>query len=117
MKIKKILSIILLITTAGCSLFTSGKDSYERQFALSEDLQKENEHNHVAGEHPLENIEITSEEINFEKLYDFCNENHFGAVNVCQCQAVQESHMIKIKFATHANGPRKKKKLTGKKDK
>ena len=27
-------------------------------------------------------IEITSEEINFEKLYDFCNENHFGAVNV-----------------------------------
>ena len=77
MKIKKILSIILLITTAGCSLFTSGKDSYERQVALSEDLQKENEHNHVAGEHPLENIEITSED--FEWLvYELSGDKYLG---------------------------------------
>ena len=27
-------------------------------------------------------IEITSEDINFLKLYDFCKENYFGAVNV-----------------------------------
>ncbi len=27
-------------------------------------------------------IEITSDEINFQKLYEFCKENHLGAINV-----------------------------------
>tara|TARA_B100000029_G_scaffold464131_1_gene497884 strand:- start:717 stop:2609 length:1893 start_codon:yes stop_codon:yes gene_type:complete len=75
--IKKLIPIILLTLMTSCSLFFSGKDSYERQLELSENLQNQNEHNHVPGEHPLENIEITSED--FEWLvYELSGDKYLG---------------------------------------
>ena len=74
---KKILSIILLTLMTGCSLFFSGKDAYERQVTLSEELLVADEHDHHVEDHPLGDIEITSED--FEWLvYELSGEKYSG---------------------------------------